>query len=224
LAQGPNWGLATEGLGEHYNITRVTQKNHGCCGHSFSSIDAALVLRQQHKIDPAQIKSIVVQLAGTPITLTGRFAPTTAYECKFSLPYVVAHALLYGSVRLNAFSPERITDPAIRDLMKKVTLSEDPAMTATFPKMRSARVLITLQDGRQVEQFQPHRKGDPELPLSDAELNDKFYELVSPVIGEPGAHSLLEQLWKIEASQVADLKLAALRCVSAKAKTAAGNG
>jgi 2-methylcitrate dehydratase PrpD len=222
LSQNPNWARATEGLGVHYNITQVTQKNHACCGHSFAAVDAALLLRQQHKIDPAQIKSIVVQLARIPITLTGRFTPATAYECKFSLPYVVAHALLYGSVRLNAFNSDRIADPAIRGLMGKTTLSEDPAMTATFPNMRSARVLITMQDGRQVEHFQPHRKGDPELPLSDAELNDKFRELVSPVIGERVAHSLLEQLWNMEKLQVADLQLATLKSVSASAKTAAG--
>jgi 2-methylcitrate dehydratase PrpD len=146
--------------------------------------------------------------------VTGSFEPTTGYECRFSLPYVVAHALLYGSVRLDAFSAERISDPAIRDLMKKITLSEDPKMTAQFPKMRSARVLITMQDGRKVEHFQAHRKGDPELPLSDTELNDKFHELVSPVIGEPAADSLLEQLWNVEKLQLVDLKLATLESIS----------
>jgi 2-methylcitrate dehydratase PrpD len=214
LSQNPRWESATEGLGEHYNITQITQKNHGCCGHTFSSIDAALLLQQQHKIDPARIKSIAVQVARIPITVTGSFEPTTGYECRFSLPYVVAHALLYGSVRLDAFSAERISDPAIRDLMKKITLSEDPKMTAQFPKMRSARVLITMQDGRKVEHFQAHRKGDPELPLSDTELNDKFHELVSPVIGEPAADSLLEQLWNVEKLQLVDLKLATLESIS----------
>ena len=214
LSQNPRWESATEGLGEHYNITQITQKNHGCCGHTFSSIDAALLLQQQHKIDPARIKSIVVQVARIPITVTGRFEPTTGYECRFSLPYVVAHALLYGSVRLDAFSAERISVPAIRDLMKKITLSEDPKMTAQFPNMRSARVLITMQDGREFEYFQAHRKGDPELPLSDTELNDKFHELVSPVIGEPAANSLLEQLWNVEKLRLVDLKLATLESIS----------
>lgn len=214
LSQDPKWNRASEGLGEHYNITEVTQKNHGCCGHTFSSIDSVLLLRKQHEIDPAQIKAVDVQVARTPITVTGRFAPTAAYECKFSLPYVVANALLYGSVRLNAFNDERMADPAIRDLMKKITLSEDPNMTAKFPNMRSARVIITMQDGQRFEHYQPHRKGDPEAPLSDAELNDKFNELVIPVIGKPAAQSLLDQLWNMDKLQLADLKLATLKAVS----------
>jgi 2-methylcitrate dehydratase PrpD len=201
----------TEGLGERYNIMEVTQKNHGCCGHTFSSIDSALLLREQNNLDPSQIRSIAIDTAQIPINVTGNFAPRTEYEAKFSLPYVVAHALLYGSVRLNAFTAERIADPAIRNLMSKITLQADAEMTAKFPGMRSARVAITMADGRRFEHFQPHRKGDPESPLSDAELNDKFYELTSPVIGRQAAAQLLDQLWNMEKLQVADLQLAALK-------------
>src|SRR3546814_18309840 len=58
LADKPDWRLATEGLGHDYNITRINQKNHGCCGHTFAAIDAAIELRNRHAIDPAQIKEL----------------------------------------------------------------------------------------------------------------------------------------------------------------------
>ncbi len=170
-----------------------------------------MLLRAQNNLDPSQISSIAVDTAQIPINVTGNFAPHTEYEAKFSLPYVVSHALIYGSVRLNAFTAERLADPAIRNLMSKITLRADAEMTAKFPNMRSARVAITMQDGRRFEHFQPHRKGDPESPLSDAELNDKFHELTSPVIGRQAAAQLLDQLWNIEKLQVADLRLAALK-------------
>jgi 2-methylcitrate dehydratase PrpD len=95
--------------------------------------------------------------------------------------------------------------------MSKISLHADAEMTARFPNMRSARVAITMQDGRRFEHFQPHRKGDPEAPLSDAELNDKFHELTSPVIGRQAAAQLLDQLWNMEKLQLADLRLAALK-------------
>lgn len=208
LSDAPQWSRLSKGLGQGYNITQVTQKNHGCCGHTFSAIDAALVLRAQLGGETAGIDAIRVFTAETPIKVTGNFEPRTAYECKFSLPYVVAHALLHGSVRLDAFSPQRIADPAIRALMGRITLQADPEMTATFPGMRSSRVSIALKDGRVLEQFQAHRKGDPEDPLSDAELNAKFEELVSPVIGGDTARRLLASLWNMEKLQVTDLKLA----------------
>lgn len=83
-------------------------------------------------------------------------------------------------------------------------------MTAKFPHMRSAKVAITLEDGRTFQHFQAHRKGDPEAPLSDAELNDKFQELTSPVNGEGPARHLLQQLWNIDRLKVADLRLTTL--------------
>jgi 2-methylcitrate dehydratase PrpD len=59
-------------------------------------------------------------------------------------------------------------------------------------------VEIELNDGRKLEHFQPYRKGDPELPLTDEELNDKFTELAEPVLGKAAAASLLKQLWDTE--------------------------
>ncbi len=213
LSQSPQWQRATEGLGERYNLTQMTQKNHGCCGHTFSAVDAALLLRKKYDLVPARIESIAVGTAKTPIEIAGNSSPKTAYECKFSFSYVVAHALVYGSVRLNAFSQERRSDPDIRALMRKLTLDEDPALSATFPRARSARVAITTKDGKRFEHFQEHRKGDPEAPLSDAELDDKFHELTAPVIGEEASRVLRDQLWNIEKLQVADLKLAALKSI-----------
>jgi hypothetical protein len=48
--------------------------------------------------------------------------------------------------------------------------------------------------------LQPTRKGDPELPLTDRDLDDKFMELASPVVGEGRAQALLARLWRIDAS------------------------
>ena len=75
---------------------------------------------------------------------------------------------------------------------------------------RAARVTVTLRDGQMLEQFAPCRKGDPEAPLSDADLNDKFIELASPVIGDPAGRQLLDQLWRIEQQALGALRLTAL--------------
>jgi len=58
-------------------------------------------------------------------------------------------------------------------------------------------VAITLRDGRQLSHLQPDRKGDPELPLSDADLEGKLLELAAPVIGEHEARALLARIWAL---------------------------
>jgi 2-methylcitrate dehydratase PrpD len=210
MAVQPNWALATEGLGTRYNIQAITQKNHGCCGHTFAAIDAMLDIRARTRIDAAQVESIRVDTYQTALDVTGNFEPRTAFEAKFSLPYVVGHALLYGAVRLNAFEPPRLADTGIRSLMARTTLHADPALSAGFPGVRAARVTVALRDGRVLEHFAPCRKGDPEAPLTDADLNDKFVELAAPVIGAEAARRLLDQLWRIERQDLASLHLTAL--------------
>ena len=208
LAGQVEWQRATEGLGQVYNITRITQKNHGCCGHTFAAIDAALALRAQGVL-PDEIEHIDVRSYRTAIDVTGNDKPVTAFEAKFSLAYVVSHALLHGSVRLSAFDEARLHDPALRALMRRLTLREDPALTAGFPRQRAAHVEITLKNGRTLRHEAPYRKGDPESPLSDAELDDKFAELAGPVLGRARMLALRDAIWRLDTLSVADLRLAA---------------
>ena len=78
--------------------------------------------------------------------------------------------------------------------MDKMSVKLDPELDATFPRQRAARVAITA-NGRREELVQPTRKGDPDLPLTDEDLNAKFMELATPVIGGEAAKRLLADLW-----------------------------
>jgi 2-methylcitrate dehydratase PrpD len=77
----------------------------------------------------------------------------------------------------------------------------DPEVDAGFPGRRGARVMVTLRDGRQFSHLQTDRKGDPELPLSDADLDGKLLELAGPVIGKTAAQALLARIWALPNSQ-----------------------
>ncbi len=198
MSVNPDWSKATRGLGTDYHITRVTFKNHGCCGHAFPSIDGVLHLKHAHGFTHRDIKGIRLATYQAGLDIIDNFKPEGAYQAKFSLPYVVAHALVHGSVRLNAFQPERLGDPEVRALMQKIELVADPELSKGFPRQRAARIEIETHDGRKFSHFQPTRKGDPEMPLSDEELNDKYLELATPVLGEAAARALLKDLWQLE--------------------------
>ena len=208
LADGGDWGIATLGLGTDYHITRVTQKNHGCCGHTFAAIDALLELRTAHGLNAEMIENIDVETYQFALEVTGNYKPVTAPEAKFSLPYVLAHALVHGSVRLDACEPVRMQEKGIRALMTRVNLKADPQLSAAFPRQRAARVLVTLKDGQRIEHFAPCRKGDPEAPLSDAEINAKYDELTVPVIGAEAAARLRAQLWTLQDLHISNLAIA----------------
>jgi 2-methylcitrate dehydratase PrpD len=141
-----------------------------------------------------------IRIGGYRATLevAGIADPATAAEARFSTAYLVATALTHGSVRLAAFEPARLADPATRGLMKRIELALDSECDAGFPSRRAARVSFEMRDGREQTHFQPTRKGDPDDPLSDSEVESKYLELAVPVIGEERARALLARLWRLE--------------------------
>ena len=198
MSVNPDWSRATRGLGIDYHITQITFKNHGCCGHAFPSIDGVLHLKHAHRLTHKDIRKIRLATYKAGLDIINNAQPEGEYQAKFSLQYVVAHAVVHDSVRLNAFSPERMNDADVRALMQKIETAADPELSKGYPGQRAAQVEIETVDGRKFAHFQPTRKGDPEMPLTDDELNDKFLELAAPVTGESAARKLLGQLWTTE--------------------------
>jgi 2-methylcitrate dehydratase PrpD len=198
MSNGPDWTTALATLGQVFHITQMTFKNHACCGHTFAPIDGALALQQQTGLSALQVQSLQVATYGPALAVAGNANPQTAAEARFSLPYVVAHAWVHGSVRLAAFGPDRLQDPQVRELMQRIELSVDPQLDAAFPGQRSARIRVLSTQGQTHEWFQPTRKGDPDAPLSDQDLSEKFMELAAPVWGAESARRFLQTLWHIE--------------------------
>ena len=199
MSDGPDWSTLGQTLGRDFHITRLTFKNHVGCGHTFAAIDGALALQQQHGFTHDEIEQLHLGVYQPTLDIAPHVDPVNADQAKFSLHYMVATALVHGSVRLVAFEPQRLNDAATRALMKRTTAALDPEVDAAFPGRRGARVQVMLRDGRRLAHLQTDRKGDPELPLSDADLEGKLMELAAPVLGDAEARALLERIWALPA-------------------------
>jgi 2-methylcitrate dehydratase PrpD len=198
MSDGPDWQKAVATLGRDFHITRITFKNHACCGHTFAPIDGALALQAQHGVGPDDIERIDIVTYKAALEVAGYDNPQTPAEARFSVKYTVASALTHGSVRLAAFEPARMADAQTRALMQRIALAVDPELDAAFPGRRAARIRMRLRDGRVLTHMQPTRKGDPEQPLTDNELEQKFLELAAPVLGQAAAAALLARLKRID--------------------------
>ncbi len=205
MSQGADWSRATAGLGSDYCIEQMTFKNHGCCGHNFAPIDGALHLQGQHGFAADDVDAVRVATYKAGTDIVDNATPEGEYQAKFSLQYVLAHALVYGSVRLSAFTPERMRDTRVRALLPKIKVSADPDMSRDYPSKRAALIEIDTAQGARYRHKQETRKGDPDMPLSDAELEQKYVELAAPVIGETKSRSLLATLWSLEKAPDLDL-------------------
>lgn len=213
MSNNPDFSRALEDLAA-FNIQAMTFKNYSACGHTFAAIDAARELRSRLALtasDAESVESIEIATYAKALEVAGNPDPRTAFEAQFSLPYCVAVALVTGSARLEAFADERLRDPVIRKLMAKTEQRIDAQADAAYPTQRAARLTIRFRGRAPVSFLAPTRKGDPDNPLSDAELSDKFLELVTPVTGAAPARKLLAVLWNVSVlTDLAELPLPAL--------------
>src|SRR5438128_967599 len=128
MGDNPDWNRALATLGKDFHITRMTFKNHACCGHTFAAIDGALALKRKMKIQAREIDRVELATYRAGLEVAHYENPQTPAEARFSLKYVVATGLTHGSVRLAAFEPQRIQDRATRDLMAKISVALDPKL------------------------------------------------------------------------------------------------
>ena len=77
---------------------------------------------------------------------------------------------------------------------EKVKLAIDPECASHFPVHRSAKVEIEMVDGTVYAHHQLTRHGDPDEPLTDQEVVDKFHELAEPRVGLQQAQKISEEL------------------------------
>jgi 2-methylcitrate dehydratase PrpD len=203
MSRNVDWEAALATLGTRFNIVSMTQKNHAACGHAHAAIDAVLALREKHALTPDRVARLTARTYRTAIEVAGNSDPHTVFDAKFSLPYCMAAALVVGSVRVDAFADERLRDPAIRRLIGLTRLEVEPKLDASFPRQRAAIVEIETVDGQRLSHYAPTRKGDPDAPLSDAELEAKARELIAPVLGPAATDRLVATLWRVDA--LADL-------------------
>ena len=205
LCKNPRWSELFEGLGSSWNIEQMTFKNHGCCGHNFPAIDAVSHLLSQHPIDAQEIAHIRVGAYKASNEVCKYVHPKTPFEAKFSLTYTVSARIVLGRVREKAFLPDALGNQEIYALEDKVQLFIDQECAEKFPLHRSAKVEIEMRNGIVYKHHQHTRHGDPDEPLTDQELLDKFIELTEPRIGLSRAQDLSDTLLKPSSAPVSGL-------------------
>jgi 2-methylcitrate dehydratase PrpD len=168
----------TRGLGEHWEMTRITSKAHSACYFSHSSIDGILEQMHTHGFEAEDIASIHIEVS-TPAwqavcePMGNKWSPQTVPECQFSLPYVVASAAVDGHVFLDTYDQQSRVREGVRELMTRISAQEVPSVADW-----GARLHTRLRDGRQFETEHEYVKGHPNIPFNEQDFIDKFRRCV----------------------------------------------
>ena len=179
-------------LGRQLQVMRVSIKPYACCRYNHGLIDCVLRLSREHHVQPIDVERIRLGvltggalLVAEPIEQ--KRTPRSVVDAQFSAPYAAAAALVYATGGIDAYTPDKLADPTIRELMARTECYRDATLDANYPRLWPAAAEIHLRDGRVLATRIEHASGEPENPVPRAALVDKFVSLAAESLSEDPA-------------------------------------
>lgn len=183
-------------LGREWKISETYLKIHAGCRGNHAPIDAVLQVVQAHGLAVEQIEALRIGI--DKVTAAAEISrPQTGGEAQFSIPFSVAVALLYGNASLFQYTDQRLREPQVQAMMKKIHVVSDPEMDELLPARRGATVKIQLKNGACVEGRLLHARGEPEAPISPDEVQAKFKLMTDGVLG-PAAQQIIAKVERLD--------------------------
>lgn len=197
--EAPDLAAIWGDLGDHWYITEQYIKLYPVCRWAQPPVEAVLALQRSHKFDSSDLSAIRVDTFHEAKRLATKH-PKSTEEAQYSLPFSVAAALVHGTIGPEHVSDDALDNPQVAHIQDLIEISETDAFNAAFPKNRIASVEVTLKDGQVFQSEPTEALGDPENPISEAGIHDKFEAFTSPVIGGDNMQSLLQSITELPAA------------------------
>ena len=184
-----------EGLGEHWVVERVYFKPYSCCGSLHSYVDAARELRRRLGRIPAPDEAV---RAGLPRVVDVQcgfdYQPGTALNGQMSARFTIAAALSDGNALPAQYTDERLKDPELVELARRIELVPDAELDGIYPADYPGWVEIEGPGGRVERSGSLNPSGAPGHPGREAALLSKYDALAADAVGEAAAERLKAML------------------------------
>ncbi len=196
-------------LGDRWEVTRVSIKPYPCCHFAHAFIDCVLALRSQG-VTPKAIESLYCVVPEIELPLicepfAQKLRPDSPYAAKFSLPFLLAATLTDGRIDHNTFMQQNVASPELLELANRVSYRVAEPGETTFPKYFPGWVEARLRDGRVLLERLDINTGNPDNPLSRADVEAKFRSNVSGVLGDSKAEAVISRVNDLDRGSAADL-------------------
>ncbi|MCV3205640.1 MmgE/PrpD family protein [Mesorhizobium sp. YC-39] len=185
----PHW----QDLGAFWQVLHQYVKPYPICRWAHAAIDATRGICLAHHLMPADIRHVQVNSFHYAATLFDGMPDTTS-KAQYSLRFAVATFIMHGRIGLEHISGSGLDDGAVAEMLKRITVSESERHSARFPAGRWADVVISTTDGRLLVSGDVHARGGPEAPLTDLEIEAKYMEFATPVLGQGRAAAIRDKV------------------------------
>jgi len=189
----PDPDVLTRGLGATYEIVNTNIKRWSVGSPIQAPLDSLRELIREHGIKAGDVDKVVVKVAHQGAnTVDNRDMPDICMQ------HMCAVMLIDGTVTfLTSHDRKRMRDRNVLALRKRVELRGDDELSAVMPS-RQGIVEIRLRDGRELRHHTKAVRGSAENPMTRAEVDEKGFDLMAPVIGKARARKLCDAIWKLE--------------------------
>lgn len=185
------------GVGSDVRVMAVGQKKYPCCYLLQRIIDQTKALVSAHHIAPEAVAEVTVEVNRAFPTIVKYPEPTDVEEARFSLPHVVAGALVGEPMDVDTFSAAKLHDPAIAAQRGKVRMIVHDEWG--YDQLGKEDILtIRLADGREYRAICTTARGDAEDPLTREETVAKFRACAEHILPPAVCEDVLAMLTGLE--------------------------
>src|ERR1700728_5194222 len=192
-------------------VVESTIKKYNAMIHTQSAVHCMVEIVKKNKLDPdkgvsieAEVFQLAYDFAGGGLYGVDKVIRTKE-QADYSLPYLLAVALLDGDVMPAQFKPERIIKSDVQNLLKKVSVRPNQEFTELYPQKMPAQITVRLQDGKVIEHEVQAYPGLASDPFTWEDSAEKFDRLVAGRADEGLCNEIKDAVRSIENIQARDL-------------------
>lgn len=148
-------------------------KPYPCGALTHPALTALIELAHRENISPDLVKSVDVQTNRNLVNTLIHNRPSSALQAKFSMPFAAAIALTRRRVGLGEFKDAVVQDPAIQQMMQKVTFKAYEKREPDYSNVTTL-MQVELVDGRSFSLRADFGKGNPRNPMRFDDVAEKF--------------------------------------------------
>lgn len=170
-------------LGDDWTIEKNYIKPYPICRWAHAAIDGLQQVVREHGLVADDIAAIEVATFAQSAALFPAM-PSTSSQAQYSLAFAMSAWLVNGHLGPDQITGAGLSDPAVADVVAKITVREDPRISAMYPAHRCSQLVVTLTDGRVIETGDVHARGGPEAPMAMDEVEAKFHVMAAALPNE----------------------------------------
>jgi 2-methylcitrate dehydratase len=189
-------------------VTRTIVKKYNAEIHSQSAIEGALELKREYGLTGREVERVDIDIFDVAFHIIGggeegdKRIVQNKEEADHSLPYLIAVALLDGSVMPAQFLPARIHGADVQTLLQKIHVRPSEEFSRHFPQDLRCRLNLHLEGGRTIVLEKRDYEGFTTRPSGWETVVRKFRALAEPHVTSSLQTRIVDAVANLETNPV----------------------